>query len=89
MPERPVPAGPGAVPEAAGTLPVPEGIGNGGATVAVGVTVAGALDTSTEAVVSVATGGAGLDAEETLKSSGSSTPLSMAQVLASMPSGQQ
>lgn len=89
VPERPVPAGPGAVPDAAGDPPVPEGIGNGGTTVAVGVTVAGALDTSTVAVVSVATGAAGLLAEETLKSSGSVTPLSMAQILGSTPSGQQ
>lgn len=89
VPAGPVPAGAGAVPEAAGEPPVPEGIGNGGTIVAVVVTVAGALDTSTEAVVSVATGAAGLLAEETLKSSGRVTPLSMAQVWGSTPSGQQ
>ena len=88
VPDRPVPTGAGAVPVPAGA-PVAEGMGNGGATVAEEVTVAGPLETSTEAVVSVAAGGGALVADAVVKSSGSSTPLSMAQVLGSTPSGQQ
>lgn len=94
----PVPTPPdGAVPDAAGA-PVPDGMGNGGVTVGgaletcteavVSVVLAGALETCTVAVVSVAAGGGAL-VSEVPKSSGSVTPLSMAQVLASTPSGQQ
>lgn len=87
MPAGAVPAPAGAVPDAAGA-PVADGMGNGGATVADAVTVLGTLETATEAVVSVAAGGGAL-VSEVPKSSGSVTPLSMAQVLASTPSGQQ
>lgn len=89
VPDRPVPVAAGAVPEAAGALEA-DGIGNGGATVPVpvGLLVAGALETSTEAVVSVAVGGAGLVAGA-LKLGGRVTPLSTAHFTGSTPLGQQ
>lgn len=81
----------GAVPDAAGPVGFTLGIGNGGATVGLtdGAAVAGALETSTEAVVSVGWAGGGALVWLLSKLAGSLMPLSVAQVAGSTPSGQQ